>query len=551
METTQQTIYDADFYLRISHEDGDKAESDSIANQRDLLMAFLASHPEIRLHKVRIDDGYSGVNFERPNFLKMIEAVRNKEINCVIVKDFSRLGRNFIETGKYIEKIFPFMGVRFISVNDDYDSARTRTSADSLIVPVKNLMNDAYSRDISVKIRSHLEIKRKKGKCIAPFAVYGYEKDPNNKNKLRIDEGAAVTVQDIFKKKLEGYSAQAIADQLNERGELSPLEYKRYKGSRYTSSFQRNAKAKWTAVAILRILKNPVYIGNLVQGKTSTPNYKVKRTVHVPEEKWIVAEHTHEPIISRELFDNVARMLLTDTRTSPSEEMVLPLAGLLYCGDCRRSMVRKNNATSSNPYYYYICSGHKQKSGCSSHSFRCERLEHVVFQTLQKHIASILDMERMLKAIQDLPYTDRAVKQTVKQIEEKNNEIEKYRDRKLQLHEDYTDHILSREDYCAFGKRYEQKIHDAQTSVDSLEKKMEQLIGGNTDGQQWMEHFTRHRNIPLLDRKIAVELIERISVYSGQRLHIQFKFQDEYDWLQRILASKENHILPVSDKEVG
>ena len=152
METNNK-LYHADLYLRLSREDGDKVESDSIANQRDLLLAFLSSHPEIQLHTVRVDDGYSGVDYNRPDFQRMMESVKNKEINCIIVKDFSRLGRNFIETGKYIERIFPFMGVRFISVNDDYDSVRPRTSSDSLIVPVKNLINDAYCRDISIKIR--------------------------------------------------------------------------------------------------------------------------------------------------------------------------------------------------------------------------------------------------------------------------------------------------------------------------------------------------------------------------------------------------------------
>ncbi len=227
MEAKKQAKYDADLYLRLSHEDGDKAESDSIANQRELLMDYLSSHPEIRLHEVRTDDGYSGVNYDRPGFIQMMEAVKAGEINCIIVKDFSRLGRNFIETGKYIEKIFPFMGVRFISVNDDYDSARPRTSSDNLIVPVKNLMNDAYCRDISIKIRSHLDIKRKKGQCIAPFAAYGYRKDEENKNHLVIDEEPAAVVREIFKKKLEGYSAQAIADWLNGENILSPWNINR------------------------------------------------------------------------------------------------------------------------------------------------------------------------------------------------------------------------------------------------------------------------------------------------------------------------------------
>lgn len=228
MKANNQILYDADLYLRLSREDGDKAESESIAGQRDLLLSFLEKRPEIRLHSIRVDDGYSGVNFDRPDFIKMMESVKNKEVNCIIVKDFSRFGRNFIESGKYIERIFPAIGLRFISINDNYDSLRPRTSADNLLVPVKNLMNDAYCRDTSIKIRSQLAIKRKKGECIAPFAVYGYRKDPEQKNRLLVDEIAAQTVLDIFKRKLEGYSAQAIADWLNDLGVLSPMEYKRY-----------------------------------------------------------------------------------------------------------------------------------------------------------------------------------------------------------------------------------------------------------------------------------------------------------------------------------
>jgi len=551
METNNQVIYNADFYLRLSREDGDKAESDSITNQRALLMDFLSSHPDIHLHKVRVDDGYSGVNFERPDFMAMMESIKKKEINCIIVKDFSRLGRNFIETGKYIEKVFPFMGIRFISINDNYDSIQPRTSSDSLLVPVKNLMNDAYCRDISIKIRSQLDIKRKMGECIAPFAVYGYEKDPLDKNNLIIDEIAAGTIQDIFKKKLEGYSAQTIADWLNGMGVLSPMEYKRYKGSSFSSPFKRNAKAKWTAVAIYRILKNPVYTGTLVQGKRSTPNYKIKRQVEVPRERWITIENAHEPVISREMFGNVARILGADTRTSPTEEMVFQLAGLVYCGDCGRSMVRKNNAGSNKPYFYYICSGYKQKCGCTSHSIRDKILEEAVLNTLQEHIKSILDMEDMLQAIEGLPYTARAVRLAEVRLHEKREEIERYHRYKLKLHEDYVDKIITREDYISFGKRYDEKAGDAEEAAFKLEQEVERLAGGNTDGQQWITYFKEHKNIKELDRKITVELVDNINVYEGQRIHIRFKFHDEYEHLCSILKMGNSRLAQASSKEVG
>lgn len=530
MEANSNTIlYDADLYLRISREDGDKAESDSISNQRELLMAFLEAHPEIRLRKVQSDDGYSGVNFDRPHFIEMMEAVKEKKVNCIIVKDFSRLGRNFIETGKYIEKVFPFMGVRFISVNDNYDSAQPKTSSDSLIVPVKNLMNDAYCRDISIKIRSNLMVKRKNGKCIAPFAVFGYLKDPEDKHRLIVDEFAAGVVQDIFKLKLDGFSAQAIADRLNEQDVLSPMEYKRFIGSKFSTPFKRNAKSAWTAVAVLRILKNPVYIGRLVQGKRSAPNYKIKKQFEVPKEQWVQVEDSHEAVITRETFENVGKILSADTRTSPNEDTVYPFSGLVFCGDCGRSMVRKNNATSGNPYFYYICSGAKQKTGCTSHSIRDIQLEDAVFAAVQAHIRSVLDIEEMLNAIQNLPYMARKVKKADERLAAKQNEIEKYQRNKLRLHEDYVDGILSREDYIAFGKRYDLKICEAQAAVYHLEQEIENIIGGNSDEQQWITYFKEHQNIGSLNRKLAVELIDRIHVYEGHKIRIDFKFQANYD----------------------
>ena len=547
---TQELLqqYDGDMYLRISHEDGDKAESDSIANQRDLITAFLEKHPEITLRKVWVDDGYTGVKFDRPDFIRMMESVRNKKTNCIIVKDFSRLGRNFIETGKYIEKIFPFMGVRFISVNDDYDSAKPRTASDNLIVPVKNLMNDAYCRDISIKIRSHQDIKRRKGQFIAPFAMFGYLKDPEDKHHLIIDEFAAGVVQDMFHLILEGYSSEAIADRLNEQGIPSPLEYKRLLGSTYKTPFRRNPKAVWTATAVLRILKNPVYIGTLEQGKRSSPNYKVKKQFAVPEEQWAVKENTHEPAVSRDTFENVAKILRTDTRTAPGEETVFPLGGLLYCADCGRSMVRKNNSTADKPYYYYICSGSKEKSGCKSHSIRDILLEQAVFAAVREHIRSVLDVEQILTAIAKLPYTSRQIKKMDERLKAKRDEVEKYQLCRMKLHEDYMDGIISREDYIAFGKRYDLKAQNAGEAILSLEQEIDRLVEGKSEEQKWIAYFKQYQDIEELNRKLAVELIDRILVFENQRINIKFKFQFEYDSAMSLIQSVEriNPALTVS-----
>ena len=219
--------YNCATYLRLSRSDGDQQESNSIKNQRALLNDYMGKHPELHKFDEYVDDGYSGTNFERPDFKRMMQDIEKRNVNCIIVKDLSRFGRNYIETGRYLERIFPFMGVRFIAINDHYDSAEENDDKGRILIPFNNLINDTYCRDISLRVRSHLDVKRKEGQFIGSFAGYGYRKDPKDKNHLIIDEYAAGIVQEIFKQKLNGMSSQRIASHLNELGVLPPNEYKR------------------------------------------------------------------------------------------------------------------------------------------------------------------------------------------------------------------------------------------------------------------------------------------------------------------------------------
>lgn len=226
-------IWNAAEYTRLSRDDGDKAESNSITSQKEIIRDYVRRHPEFVIVKEYADDGYSGVNFERPGFKQMMEDIKAKKIDCVICKDLSRFARNYIDAGRYLEKIFPFMGVRFIAINDNYDSCGEKAQSDALIVPFKNLINDAYCRDISVKIRSQLDIKRKMGDFIGAFAPYGYRKDEANRNRLVVDEEAARTVELIFRLRIQGLCNSAIADRLNSMGILSPMEYKQAQGFKH------------------------------------------------------------------------------------------------------------------------------------------------------------------------------------------------------------------------------------------------------------------------------------------------------------------------------
>ncbi len=254
-------IYHAAIYVRLSKEDGDvagasKAESNSISNQKELIRDFLKDKEDIVVVSERVDDGYSGSSFERPSFKLMLEDIKKGVVDCVVVKDLSRFGREYIDSGRYIERLFPALGVRFIAVNDHYDSLRGDGQGDEILVPFKNLINDAYCRDISVKIRSHLEVKRRNGEFIGAFAPYGYQKDGEDRHRLVVDAYAAGVVRDIFRMKLHGMSQDAIAGKLNSDGILSPMEYKNSRGINFRTAFRVKAASGWSPVAVRRILEN-------------------------------------------------------------------------------------------------------------------------------------------------------------------------------------------------------------------------------------------------------------------------------------------------------
>lgn len=285
-------------YLRLSQDDEKydknfKVESNSISNQRLQIKDYIAKQQDMELAKEYVDDGYSGINFERPAFKAMMEDVITGNINCIIVKDLSRFGRDYIDSGRYLQRVFPSLDVRFIALNDNYDSFTASETEKNLVIPFKNFINDNYCRDTSAKVRSVCKVKRKQGQFISNYAPYGYEKDKEDKHKLVIDKEAYDVVQKIFSMKLEGYSSYSIAKHLNETGILSPMEHKRAKGIRYKTGFSTKAVAKWDTPAINRILTNEIYIGTLQQGKREKINYKLDKVVSKDRSDWIEIEDNH------------------------------------------------------------------------------------------------------------------------------------------------------------------------------------------------------------------------------------------------------------------
>ena len=491
---TQQntTRYRTALYLRLSREDGDKTESDSIANQRTLLEAYTVDHPELCIVDEFVDDGYSGSNFERPAFQRLFRELEQGTINCVLVKDLSRFGRNYIEVGRYLERIFPVMRVRLIAVTDSYDSQSAWKTSDSIMVPMRNLLNDAYCRDISVKIKSQLAVKRKRGDFVGSFATYGYRKDPTNHSKLIVDELAAENVQSIFRWKISGMSNQSIADRLNAKKVPSPAARKLQSGAKLSLHFRKSDEPPWSAKAVDRILHNEVYIGKLVQGKTRRLDYRSKKKMNVPMRDWVIVDNTHEAIIPAEQFELVRRILETETRRPNDAETVALFAGFLYCGDCGNRLVRRSASYKGKRYIYYQCSGSKQNKGsCTSHNLRDEKLYNIVRNALQMQIQIVMEEAEFVESIrqaQQEPYRVRRIERQIRQLTAEKAHTQGFKEK---LYGDYAEEILTREDFLNYNELYCASCHVSISEKDLWN-------GINKELHQRMEE---HRDLQKLVRK--------------------------------------------------
>ena len=545
---TNQRIqqYHAAVYLRLSKEDMDsaqKAESNSIVNQKQLILDFLQDKPDIEVVSIRIDDGYTGTNFDRPQFQLMMDDIKAGLINCVVVKDLSRFGREYINAGKYIDRLFLYNGIRLIAINDGIDTI-TRTQSDELNITLKNLINDSYCRDMSIKVRSHLQVKRKNGEYIGAFTPYGYRKAEDNHNQLEIDDYAASVVEDIFRWKLEGMSQDGIARRLTANGVLSPMEYKKSQGERFKTGFETGKQAQWTAVAVRRILKNPVYIGTLIQGIRTKPNYKINTVIVNDEDKWVRVENTHKSIVSERVFYLVQRLLLLDTRTSPKEGTVHPLAGMIICGDCKSAMVRTSTSSGGKKYCYYICDAHKKHKGCiSNHRISAIELEQTVLSLLQEHIQMVCELDACMEDIRKVPFQKIKVKKVQERQLKIEEELERYRRLKLSLYEDMKDGLITKEDYTDIKEQYDERIALQKQAYDQTQKEMNMYLSSSSKPPQWVRNFTEYRNITELTRMVAVECIEEIAVYEGQKIEVSFTHAQDFAALSEQVREyyQENH----------
>ena len=511
-------------YIRLSREDGDKSESLSIANQRLQLTQFVTNSNDLTLYDYYIDDGYTGTNFERPNFMRMIEDIENQKIQCIVVKDLSRLGRDMPRTTSYIKEYFPSKKVRFISINDSVDKKYYDVdTSEDMMIDFKNMFNGFYPRDIASKVRSTFRSKQGNGQFIGAFPCYGYKKSSEDHNQLIIDEEAANVVRRIFQMYLSGMGQLTIVKQLNSEGIPCPTEYKKQCGLKYHNSNRLNTTSYWTYATIHKILQNEMYIGNMVQNKSFRQVCKTK-AISLPKEQWIIVENTHEAIIDKDTWDKVQSLLARGTRQLNLQNNIHIFAGFLRCGDCDRAMVKIKRSNG----IFFNCGSYNRYGNkfCSMHHISELELEQIVLNDLNTIIQSVKNIQEIVEEEQQ-KNRDTYIN-SLGDISNYQNEIDRLTRKKERSYQDYSDDIISRDEYIKYKSQYEKEIATFQAKIDTINQlKNEQTVTSNP----WLERLLQFEKIEHLDRETVVEIISMIYIYENHTVKIIYNFSNELDVL--------------------
>ena len=513
-------------YIRLSKEDLKKGKDDSnsVKNQRNLLNEFYENHiDEFESKAEYVDDGHTGTDSDREDFQRLIADVMSGKINCVIVKDLSRFARNYSDAGSLIDNLFVQMGVRFISLAENVDSYRDPDSISNIIVPITNVINDNYCYQTSKKIRQVFDYKRRNGQYIGSFAPFGYIKHPKDKHQLIVDPDAAETVKLIFSLLLQGTAKRAIALYLNEHGVPSPTAYRRIKGLPVSSAVADDPM--WSARMIHEVLNNPIYTGDLVQGRRRVKSYKVHQIEAVPEEEWVTVRDTHEAIIPHETFDKVHELLKRDTRTAPQNREVHLFSGFLKCADCGKAITR----SQSGKNIYYSCSTYKNRSrlACSMHSIKHNRLEAAVLFAIQQQVHLAVSYSEIIARINTAPVKKSQSIRLDDLIAAKERELAKITRYKQSIYQDWKDGEITQQDYRDMKADYERQTITVTAVLQNLMAERAEMANGVDKEHPALVAFMKHQNIDTLSREILIDLIDHIKVYENGNISVKFKFADE------------------------
>lgn len=495
--------YNVGIYCRLSKDDIGNGDSSSIISQKSMLEKYVLDNCWT-IYDYYVDDGFTGTNFNRPDFNRMIEDVEAGNINLVIVKDLSRLGRNYIMAGQYTEMYFPDHGVRFIALNDGIDTMQT----DNDIAPFKNILNEMYSKDISKKVRSAVRAKKKKGDFLSNYAPLGYMKDPFNKNKLVIEESGAIVIRRIFKMCSEGKGSRLIANALNKEGILSPTNHR---NKLYNKEINLN-KNRWHSETIVSILRNRIYIGDMVQGIYECARFKRTPSKRRDKEDWIITPNTREPIIEREMWEQVQSCLDSRKRVMRTGEIQM-FAGYVKCENCGYAL----SYSYSQGIPQYTCGQYRRygREACTCHYIRKDVLMQVVLDDIRKHAnLAIEDKESLANKILSLnddkeEYKLQSLNAELKIAETRHSELDNIIKR---LFEQSVTGAITENRFNKLFAEYEKEQSELQERISDIENELNTVQQNKKDSSTWLELIKNYAELQELDRIVLSELIDKITV---------------------------------------
>lgn len=518
-------------YRRRSFDEKGEEESNSVINQKKLIDDYLVDKNDIIIYKDYVDDGYTGTDFNRPAYKRMLNDIKKKKINGIIVKDLSRLGRNYIEVGNFIDEIVPEYGLRFISVNDNVDSFKNPNVMDSLEIPFKNLMNESYSKDSSKKMRSSLKASKKSGNFVGKTAPFGYLKDPKDGHKLIIDKDASNIIKRIFDLALKGKSKQEIVEELTNNNILTPSVYLKEK---YDIKVSRISH-KWNTKMLDTILQNKTYIGSLVQCKRTRISHKTHNMVRVAEDEWVVSKERHNAIIKEEIFNQVQDILYNRNVRVNKRGKFYKYTGFVKCPECGNNLYRMTRIKKGKEQPYYYCSTYINTKQCNKHYILESELDEIVLNLLNQHIELVCDIDNKIDDIVSFSKIEYNSELKKIRVDEINKELEKYQKLLNELKKDYKCDFISEDDFDNFKEKYLYEINKLNLEKENLSKS--KINSYNLD---WINKFKNIGKLEEIDRNIVDSFIENIYVNDDKTVEILFRYKEQYKFALEYLKSQSN-----------
>lgn len=540
-------VYRAGLYARISVETERKREADTIGNQLQLLKDYVSEHSDLTVFDIYSDDDISGTDFIRPEFSRMMNDLRDGKIDCIIVKDLSRLGRNYLESGEYIEMVFPFFRCRFISVTDRFD---TKFQQADISVQLKNMANEMYAKDISRKICSTMRTIQDQGKFAGSRAPYGYRLDPADKHHLIIDEETAPIVKQLFELLAEGNTVHFVATTMNANGIPSPGRLLYERGIASTDHFKNS---KWYMQTVRRILQDEIYLGWMVSGKFRSTYHSTgkKGSQPVPREEWIVTKGTHEPIVTEELFNKVQEYFVrmkeehgqTAVYNSKSKKASI-FKGHLRCGECGQAMFLRNKHSHGKVTAWYYCALHENynSSYCVKKAVKKQDVEDIALKLIRTQIKLFTDAREMIIALNKKESSKTKHRIYSDQIRNVKKQIEKYMSLKASLYEDFANGVLSQSDYISMGQEYAQKADELRIFLAELEKEAQKYSQTYAMNGSWAQIIEQYQNADTLTEEMIDAFIDEMILYNNGHVEVKFRFKDELDEVIHLAAIRQREV---------